>query len=194
MPRSEGTADVTVDADDVYANGGSVSTSIASATGGNFESLNVDTTAASTTLTDDSDVTTVSLSATSSVSEDGGVITYTATLTNPAEGAVTVTLSDGKEITIADGATEGTADVTVDADDVYANGGSVSTSIASATGGNFESLNVDTTAASTTLTDDSDVTTVSLSATSSVSEDGGVITYTATLTNPAGRRGDGDAV
>ena len=72
-----------------------MSTSVASATGGNFESLNVDTTAASTTLTDDSDVTTVSLSATSSVSEDGGVITYTATLTNPAEGAVTVTLSDG---------------------------------------------------------------------------------------------------
>ena len=67
---------------------------------------------------------------------------------------MTVTLSDGTEITIADGATEGTADVTVDADDVYANGGSVSTSIASATGGNFESLNVDTTAAITTLTDD----------------------------------------
>ncbi|WP_390242790.1 immunoglobulin-like domain-containing protein, partial [Vibrio sp. R78045] len=50
---------------------------------------------------------TVSLSADASVTE-GENITYTATLTNPADGAVTVTLSNGATITIADGATSGT--------------------------------------------------------------------------------------
>ncbi|MCW1888829.1 hypothetical protein OK016_00075 [Vibrio chagasii] len=55
------------------------------------ESLVKDPTAATTTINDDSDVTTVSLSADASVTE-GENITYTATLTNPADGAVTVTL------------------------------------------------------------------------------------------------------
>ncbi|WP_348983563.1 immunoglobulin-like domain-containing protein [Vibrio sp. ED004] len=50
----------------------------------------------------------------------------------------------------------------------------------------------DPTAATTTINDDSDVTTVSLSADASVTE-GENITYTATLTNPADGAGDGHA-
>ena len=169
--------------DDVYENGGSASATITGATGGNFEQLDIDATAATTTITDDSDVTTVSLSATNSVVE-GGTITYTASLTNAAEGPVTVTLSNGQTITIADGTTSATVNVTA-SDDVYANGGSASATITAATGGNFEQLDIDATAATTTITDDSDVTTVSLSATNSVVE-GGTIIYTATLDNPAG--------
>ncbi|MCW1888864.1 hypothetical protein OK016_00250 [Vibrio chagasii] len=68
------------------------------------ESLRKDPTAATTTINDDSDVTT-------GVCFSGCVshrrrenITYTATLTNPADGAVTVTLGVGATITIADGA------------------------------------------------------------------------------------------
>ncbi|MCU8168617.1 hypothetical protein M2H12_23385, partial [Vibrio vulnificus] len=98
--------------------------------------------------------TTVSLSATGSVSEAGGTIVYTATLTNPAEGAVTVKLSNGQTITIADGQTVGTVEVTVDAnEDVYKDASSVSASIESATGGNFENLVVDQTPAVTNITD-----------------------------------------
>ncbi|MCW1888835.1 hypothetical protein OK016_00105 [Vibrio chagasii] len=53
-------------------------------------------------------MTTVSLSADASVTE-GENITHTATLgTNSVDGAVTVTLSNGATITIADGATSGT--------------------------------------------------------------------------------------
>ncbi|MEZ9964080.1 immunoglobulin-like domain-containing protein, partial [Vibrio cyclitrophicus] len=96
------------------------SATITDATGGNFESLVKDPTAATTTINDDSDVTTVSLSADASVTE-GENITYTATLTNPADGAVTVTLSNGATITIADGATSGTTTVPA-SDDVYVGG------------------------------------------------------------------------
>ena len=170
---SSGTVNVTA-SDDVYANGGSASATITGASGGNFEQLDIDATAATTTITDDSDATTVSLSATASVVE-GGTITYTASLTNAAEGPVTVTLSNGQSITIADGTTSATVNVTA-SDDVYANGGSASATITGATGGNFEQLDIDATAATTSITDDSDVTTVSLSATGSVVE-GGTITY-----------------
>ncbi|MFA0434268.1 immunoglobulin-like domain-containing protein, partial [Vibrio cyclitrophicus] len=86
-----------------------------------------DPTAATTTINDDSDVTTVSLSADASVTE-GENITYTATLTNPADGAVTVTLSNGATITIADGATSGTTTVPA-SDDVYVGGDTASATI-----------------------------------------------------------------
>ncbi|MBJ6911527.1 immunoglobulin-like domain-containing protein, partial [Vibrio cholerae] len=124
------------------------------ATGGNFESLVVDKTAAVTQITDTIDETKVSLSATGSLTEAGGTIIYTATLTNKAQGDVTVTLDNGQTITIKDGDTTGSVEVTVDAnEDVYKDASSVSASIESATGGNFESLVVDKTAAVTQITD-----------------------------------------
>ncbi|MBH9738918.1 hypothetical protein CJ419_04110 [Vibrio navarrensis] len=162
--QTVGTVEVTVDAnEDVYKDASSVSASIESATGGNFENLVVDPTPAVTNITDTIDDTTVSLSATGSVSEAGGTIVYTATLTNPAEGAVTVKLSNGQTITIADGQTVGTVEVTVDAnEDVYKDASSVSASIESATGGNFENLVVDPTPAVTNITDTIDTTTLTL--------------------------------
>ncbi|WP_219314718.1 immunoglobulin-like domain-containing protein [Aeromonas veronii] len=169
----------------MYLDASSVSASITTATGGNFESLVVDKTAAVTQITDTVDVTTVSLSATGSLTEAGGIITYTATLTNKAQGDVTVTLDNGKTITILDGATTGSVEVTVGADeDVYLDASSVSASITTATGGNFESLVVDKTAAVTQITDTVDTTTATLTATPSVTE-GGIITYTVTLSHPA---------
>ncbi|MCU4217222.1 hypothetical protein MQK76_10195, partial [Vibrio cholerae] len=137
-------------------------------------------------ITDTIDETKVSLSATGSLTEAGGTIIYTATLTNKAQGDVTVTLDNGQTITIKDGDTTGSVEVTVDAnEDVYKDASSVSASIESATGGNFESLVVDKTAAVTQITDTIDETKVSLSATGSLTEAGGTIIYTATLTNKA---------
>ncbi|WP_196492886.1 immunoglobulin-like domain-containing protein, partial [Pseudomonas fluorescens] len=74
-----------------------VSTTITGATGGNFENLVPNTTPAVTTITDSIDTTTVTLTAGSTVTE-GGQITYTATLTNPAQTPVNVTLSNGSVI------------------------------------------------------------------------------------------------
>ena len=87
----------------------------------------IDTTAASTAITDDADVTNLSLSATPSVTE-GGTITYTATLDNPADTAMTVTLSNGQVIAIAAGASTGSVDVTA-SDDVYGGGDSASATL-----------------------------------------------------------------
>ncbi|MDR6164707.1 immunoglobulin-like domain-containing protein [Pseudomonas fluorescens] len=178
-----GTVNVPTAANDVYNNGSTVSTTITSATGGNFENLVPSNTPAVTTITDSVDNTGLTLTATNNIVE-GGQITYTATLTNPAQTPVTVTLSNGSTITIAAGETVGTVNVPTAANDVYTNGSTVSTTITSATGGNFENLVPNPTPAVTTITDSVDNTGLTLTATNNIVE-GGQITYTATLTNPA---------
>ncbi|MBV7498128.1 retention module-containing protein [Pseudomonas sp. PDM24] len=181
--NTTGSVNVPTPANDVYNNGSTVSTTITGATGGNFENLVPNPTPAVITITDSADTTTVTLTAGSTVTE-GGQITYTATLTNPAQTPVTVTLSNGSTITIEAGQTTGSVNVPTPANDVYNNGSTLSTTITGTTGGNFENLVPNPTPAVTTITDSVDDTGLTLSATGSVTE-GGQITYTATLTNPA---------
>ncbi|MGG4661585.1 retention module-containing protein, partial [Pseudomonas vlassakiae] len=181
--KTVGTVDVQTAANDVYNNGSTVSVSIEKAEGGNFEALDVNKTPVETVISDSVDTTTATLSATPGVTE-GGVITYTVTLSNPAQTAVTVTLSNGKTITVEAGKTVGSVDVPTAANDVYNNGSTVSVSIEKAEGGNFEALDVNKTPVETVISDSVDTTTATLSATPGVTE-GGVITYTVTLSNPA---------
>ena len=180
---SIGSISVAAPADDAYVDAGNVSATIASASGGNFEALAVDPTAATTAITDTIDTTTVALTATPSVAE-GGSIVYTASLSAIAQTPVTVTLSDGATITIAAGASSGTASVPAPGEDVYVDAGSVSTTIASASGGNFESLVVDPTPAVTSVSDTIDTTTVSITGAASVLE-GANASYTVSLTSVA---------
>ncbi|WP_144968059.1 retention module-containing protein, partial [Pseudomonas sp. DE0010] len=181
--KTQGSIDFQTPANDVYNNGSTVSVTIDSATGGNFEQLTPNPTPAVTTINDSIDTTTATLTASPSVTE-GGVITYTVTLTNPAQTPVTVTLSNGQVITVEAGKTQGSIDFQTPANDVYNNGSTVSVTIDSATGGNFEQLTPNPAAAVTTINDSIDTTTATLTASPSVTE-GGVITYTVTLTNPA---------
>ncbi|WJM91720.1 retention module-containing protein [Pseudomonas brenneri] len=169
--------------DSPYIDPGQISVTVTGTTGGNNLVLTVDPTPAVTQITDTIDTTTVTLTAGETVTE-GGPITYTATLTNPAQTPVTITLSNGSVITIEPGKSTGTVVVDTPANDVYNNGSTVSTTITGATGGNFENLVPDTTPAVTTITDSVDDTGLTLTATNTVTE-GGQITYTATLTNPA---------
>ncbi|MCP4042649.1 MAG: hypothetical protein GY731_11960, partial [Gammaproteobacteria bacterium] len=112
----------------------------------------------------------LSLSATDPIME-GSPITYTATLDNPAGSAMTVTLSNGAIINITVGSTSGTVVINA-SDDVYLGGDAASVTIASSSGGNFESLAIDTDPAVTTITDDADVTNLTLTATDPAVEGG----------------------
>ncbi|MGE1614069.1 retention module-containing protein [Pseudomonas monteilii] len=181
--KTQGSVDFQTPANDVYNNGSTVSVTIENATGGNFEQLTPNPTPAQTTINDSVDTTTATLTASPSVTE-GGVITYTVTLSNPAQTPVTVTLSNGQTITVEAGKTQGSVDFQTPANDVYNNGSTVSVTIENATGGNFEQLTPNPTPAQTTINDSVDTTTATLTASPSVTE-GGVITYTVTLSNPA---------
>ena len=91
-------------------------------------------------------------------------MTYTASVDNATDTDMTVTLDNGETITIAAGDTSGTVDVTVAADeDAIIDASSISASITSTSGGNFENVAIDTTAATTSITDTIDTTTVSIS-------------------------------
>ena len=181
--KTVGSVDVPTAANDVYNNGSTVSVSIEKAEGGNFEALEADKTPVKTVISDSIDTTTATLTATPGITE-GSVITYTVTLSNPAQTAVTVTLSNGKTITVEAGKTVGSVDVPTAANDVYNNGSTVSVSIEKAEGGNFEALQADKTPVETVISDSIDTTTATLTATPGITE-GGVITYTVTLSNPA---------
>ena len=134
---------------------------IASATGGNFESLAINPAPATTAVTDTVGMTTLTLSATNTVAE-GGSIVYTASLTSPAATDVTVTLSNNATITILAGTSSASVSVPAPGDDVLVDASTVSATIATATGGSFEQLVIDTTPAATAVTDTVDTTTVSL--------------------------------
>jgi surface adhesion protein len=173
------------DSNTPYIDARTVSTTITGTSGGTDLALTTNNTPAVTNITDTIDTTTVSLTAGSATSTEGTSITYTATLTNPAQTPVTVTLSDGSTIAINAGQTTGSVVVPAPANDVYNTNTTISTTIASATGGNFENLVPSTTPAVVQITDSVDTTTVSLTAGSATSTEGTSITYTATLTNPA---------
>ncbi|WP_371919197.1 immunoglobulin-like domain-containing protein, partial [Pseudomonas sp. B23(2017)] len=168
--KTQGSVDFQTPANDVYNNGSTVSTTITGATGGNFEQLVPNPTPAQTTINDSIDTTTATLTASPSVTE-GGVITYTVTLSNPAQTPVTVTLSNGQTITVEAGKTQGSVDFQTPANDVYNNGSTVSVTIESATGGNFEQLTPNPTPASTVISDSIDTVTVSIVSNGNVTED-----------------------
>uniref|UniRef100_UPI00117BBC37 retention module-containing protein n=1 Tax=Pseudomonas sp. B4(2017) TaxID=1981715 RepID=UPI00117BBC37 len=168
--KTQGSIDFQTPANDVYNNGSTVSATITGATGGNFEQLVPNPTPAQTTINDSIDTTTATLTASPSVTE-GGVITYTVTLSNPAQTPVTVTLSNGQTITVEAGKTQGSIDFQTPANDVYNNGPTVSVTIESATGGNFEQLTPNPTPASTVISDSIDTVTVSIVSNGNVTED-----------------------
>ena len=151
----------------------------------NFENVSIDNTPAVTAITDTIDTTTVSLSATNSITEAGGTVTYTASVDNATDTAMTVTLDNGETITIAAGDTSGTVDVTVAAhEDAIADASTISAAISSTSGGNYRKCSDRYDGCDDfDCTDTIDTTTVSLSATGSITDTGGSITYTASVDN-----------
>uniref|UniRef100_UPI001A90DB82 retention module-containing protein n=2 Tax=Pseudomonas sp. FW305-70 TaxID=2751342 RepID=UPI001A90DB82 len=127
----------------------------------------------------------LSLSATPTITEAGGVLVYTATLTQAPLTDLIVTLSNGAVIVIPAGATTGTVNVPLAANDtVYNDATQIDVTVTGTSGGSGITVTPPTTPAATQVTDTLDTTTVTLTAGNTVTE-GGQITYTATLTNPA---------
>ncbi|MDZ5605510.1 immunoglobulin-like domain-containing protein, partial [Pseudomonas sp. RP23018S] len=179
--QSSGTVTTAV-SNDVYVGHAAVNNSIATVTGGNYENLVANQTPVTTAVTDTVDTSTVTLTATPSVAE-GGLIVYTASVSAPVTNApVIVKLANGETITIAVGQSSGTVTTAV-SNDVYVGHDSVSNSIATVTGGNYESLVANQTPVTTAVTDTVDTSTVTLTATPSVAE-GGSIIYTASVNAP----------
>ncbi|CAM4231025.1 immunoglobulin-like domain-containing protein [Arcobacter suis] len=145
-----------IQGDDVYKDGETYTVTVVSTTGGNFENL-VTTDTAKATVTDTETPVTVNLSA-STVNEDAANTSYvfTATLSAASQGD-TIIVTDKGTITIADGQTTGTLTIASNnTSDVYVDRSELTATITSASGGNFEKINVGTATAKATVTDTTD--------------------------------------
>ncbi|MFA5984395.1 MAG: retention module-containing protein [Methylococcaceae bacterium] len=126
--------------DDVYLDSQNNLVSIVSTSGGNYEAL-VTNSDALVVITDTINPTTVSLS----IGQLGTVLSYTATLTSPAQSPVRVTLSNDRIITIPRGQSQASIPVNPSAPNQNVN-------ITSTNGGNFEQLVIDASAVSALAT------------------------------------------
>ncbi|WP_419765586.1 MAG: immunoglobulin-like domain-containing protein [Arcobacter sp.] len=197
--ESTGTLTVDTQDSDVFVDPDSITATIESATGGNFENLSIGTSSATANIADTIDTTTVNLTADANVTE-GGEITYTATIAGDKapQNDVTVTLSNGETITIEAGKLSGSVTVDAPSDDVYSEADqtlSVTASVDS-NDGNYENLVVGTGSTNspveTVVGDTTDTVTATLTA--DADAEGGEITYTVTLTDANGNevKADGE--
>lgn len=165
--------------DDVYFDAESRAISVASTSGGDFEALDVSSTA-TLKITDTTSATTVTLGDVT-VDEGSGKATLSASIgTKPVTGSdLVITLSNGASITIPAGQTTGTStEFDVQGDDVYTDGESYTVSISATCGGNFEAMST-TDTATVTVNDTSNATTVTLGDVSVV--EGATATYTVSV-------------
>ncbi|WP_332308976.1 immunoglobulin-like domain-containing protein, partial [Enterovibrio coralii] len=180
-----GNIEVDVRADDVYEQADdTVSTTITDVSANSFESVKT-TGTVTNKVVDDNDTTTFTLSSTTNGEDvvEGGKITYTVTLDAAAKEDITVTLSNGKTVTILEGELSGNVEVDVRADDVYEQtDDTVSTTITDVSANSFESVKT-TGTVTNKVVDDNDTTTFTLSSTTNGEDvvEGGKITYTVTL-------------
>ncbi|MDD2582867.1 MAG: hypothetical protein PHR66_12830, partial [Desulfuromonadaceae bacterium] len=192
--QSSATILVPAESDDVYIDAKNVTNSISKVDGGGFENFVISTDNTITTQVSDtlSDVT-VKLSATGA--NEAGAVVFTASLVDAngntvvAHNDVTVTLSNGQNITIAANTSSGTVGYT-QGDDVYVDGETLHVKITNASEANggsansFENLKIDSTEATPVITDTINDVTVKLSATGA--NEAGAVVFTASLVDANG--------
>ncbi len=143
--------------EDPYLDATSKTATITGTEGGNFENLVVGTGTATAHVNDTIDTTTVNLSASTQAEDPNATYVFTATLSNASHGTTTIVTDQGT-IAIADGATSG--NLTLAAGNIQ-DDASLTATITSATGGNFEHLVVGTGTATAHITGVNDAPTAS---------------------------------
>lgn len=151
-------------------------------------STNLPSALASTSTTAPAGTLTITLSSATNgqAVAEGGSITYTVSTDHAVTGSpLVVTLSNGSQVIIPEGASSGSVTVGVRSDDAYSQGPEQqNVSISGTSGGNYERV---TTAGSVsnTVVDDSDRTTVTMQGPSTVTEGAITGSYTITLGSAA---------
>ncbi|MBJ7538785.1 immunoglobulin-like domain-containing protein, partial [Marinomonas transparens] len=145
-------------------------------------SVDISSASATAQITDSIDTTFLSLRA-FNTSEDENSALFIATLSNATQTDVTITTDQG-DIEIARGSTTGVLRVNTQDSDVYLDASSVTVTVSSVSGGNFEAVDFSAATATAQIRDTIDTTTLALT-TNDVNEDAANVTFTATLSNPA---------
>lgn len=179
--ETSGFVELEVRADEAYVQGDElIDVSVTGVSGGQYDDLETDQ-STSITVVDDKDPTTVSLSV-SDVTEDDASVTFTATLSHAGETDVTIKTTQG-DILIKAGETTGKLMINTQDSDVHLDPSSVSVTVKSVSGGNFEAVDFSDATATAQISDTIDTTTAALTSAGKGNEDAGSVTYTVTLNN-----------
>ena len=161
-------------------------TTITGATGGNFENLVPNLEPAVTQITDSVDTVTVTIESAGDVLENAAP-TFTIKVDQKLDHDLTVTLSNGKTVTIAAGSTQTSYALPAQGDDVYKDGETIKLGITNAAvdGQTFENLVIGK-EAEVNVGDTTSEVKATLTVDKTAVAEGGSVTYTVTLTNAAG--------
>lgn len=182
---------------DAYVDPESVTATVLSIIGGNFQDTSVEGATATAQVTDTIDTVTVSLTAEATELEGSNFVTYTASLSGEAvaNNAITVTLACGATIIIPAWSNFGTVDVATQGNDVYRDSATVTNMIVAAveanagTPGSLEDLQYSDATVETLVEDTIDTATVTLNdvALSDITANGpsGTATITASVNHAA---------
>ncbi|WP_442111284.1 retention module-containing protein [Pseudomonas sp. NUPR-001] len=171
--------------EDVYADGSTLTATVTSVNGGNYEATNLTGATATAEVKDTVDTTTVAVSADPAKEGDTNV-TFNFQLSNPPQGATTLTVNvGGKNYTVnVDASGKGTLSVpNTNGEDVYADGSTLTATVTSVNGGNYEATNLTGATATAEVKDTVDTTTVAVSADPAKEGDTNV-TFNFQLSNP----------
>ena len=189
IPAGKSSATLSVpnpNAEDVYLDASTLTATVTGFSGGNFEQVDFSKATATATISDTIDTTRVSLSAADG-KEGDSYVTFTVSLSNPAQTAATATVkANGKShtVTIPAGKSSGTVSVpNPNAEDVYLDASALTATVTAFSGGNFEKVDFSKATATATISDAETVTTVSLAATDGKEGDQ-YISFTLRLSNP----------
>ena len=189
IPAGKSSATLSVpnpNAEDVYLDASALTASVSAFSGGSFEKVDYSGATATATISDTIDTTRVSLSAADG-KEGDSYVTFTVSLSNPAQTAATATVkANGKShtVTIPAGKSSGTVSVpNPNAEDVYLDASALTATVTAFSGGNFEKVDFSKATATATISDAETVTTVSLAATDGKEGDQ-YISFTLRLSNP----------
>ena len=190
IPAGKSSATVSVpnpNAEDVYLDASTLTGTVTAFEGGDFEAVDFSKASATANIADTVDTTTVSLSATDG-KEGDETISFTVSLSNPAQTAATATVYVGGTdcaVTIPAGASSANLSVpNPNTEDVYLDASTLTASVTAFEGGDFEAVDFSKASATANIADTVDTTTVSLSATDGKEGDAN-ISFTVTLDNAA---------
>ena len=186
--KSSGTVSVpNPNAEDVYLDACTLTATVTGFSGGNFEQVDFSKATATANISDTIDTTAVSLSAADG-KEGDSYVTFTVSLSNPAQTAATATVNAGGKsynITIPAGKSSATLNVpNPNTEDVYLDASALTATVTAFSGGNFEAVDFSNATATATIADTIDTTRVSLSAADGKEGDANV-RFTVSLSNPA---------
>ncbi len=184
--NGKGSLDIPSKDMDVYNDEQTITATVKSINGGNFEATDVTGATASAKVVDFEDTTKVTVT-TADVNENAENVTFNFETTNPPQAGTTATLTvevGGTEYTVTlDANGKGSLDIPSKDMDVYNDEQTITATVKSINGGNFEATDVTGATASAKVVDFEDTTKVTVT-TADVNENAENVTFNFETTNP----------